>query len=260
MDFLHEVMPTGRLTRAEAGVNRDVLAVAYKVQGKKISRRDAIRNMSTDLAQLKRLTKIVDVRLNTLGNRIPYGRDAADLNQDFDEIKGYILTGEDVRNRTEQILEDLSDDPVFKVIYPSDRDPKQEIWFPYKTRYYAHEHFLRVDGQFERVDNVHWLSEDQADVTFGSGLKVIVSPLEFVNEVERVEEICPGDSVILAGQYVIVGEVERASAYDQNGTRAYLMTNYLKIISVDRGENAPKRRGRNQKEESDDVMSPFFFR
>src|SRR5204863_10019690 len=118
LGFLDEVRPTGRLSRAEAVLNRDVLAVVYKVQGKKISRRDAIRNMSTDLAQLKSLTKIIDGRFNAFGNRISYGSDARDLSQDFDEIKGYIQAGEEQRGQIEQIGEDLSDDPVFKLIYP----------------------------------------------------------------------------------------------------------------------------------------------
>jgi len=157
-------------------------------------------------------------------------------------------------------LEDLSDDPVFKVIYPGDRVPKQQIWFTYRTTYYGHERLLRVDGRYERVDAVNWLSEDQADITFGSGLKVIVSPLEFVNEVERGEEICPGDSVILAGHYVIVAEVERTPPYGQNGTRAYLMTNYLKIISVDEGQNIPVRRGKNREQGSEVAMSALYFR
>jgi hypothetical protein len=260
LGFMDELMPTGRLSRAEAVVNRDRLAVVYKVQGKKISRRDAIRNMTTDLAQLKRLAKIVDVRFGALGNRIPYGPDARYLSQDLDEIKGYIQTGEEVRKRTELIAEDLSDDPVFKVIYPGEGNVKQEIWFDYKTRFYSHEELLRVDGRFERVDAVHWLSEDQAELTFKSGMKVIVSPLEFVDEGERADEIREGDSVMFAGQYLIVAEIERASPYSQNGNPAYLMTNYLKIVSVeDEGQYVSSRRGRNRAE-SNVVMSTMWFR
>jgi len=259
LGFLDELTPTGRLSRADAMLNRDRLAVVYKVQGKKISRRDAIRNMSTDLAQLKRLTKIIDGRFNALGNRIPYGPDARDLNQDFDEIKGYIQTGEEQRKETEQIGEDLSDDPVFKLIYPGDTVQREEVWFNYKTRYYGNGNLLRIDGRFERVDAVRWLSEDQAEGTFGSGIKVIVSPLEFVTELEKAEEIRPGDSVIFAGQYVIVAEMERAPPHAQNGTPAYLMTNYLKIISVDEGESIPTKRGKNR--ESNVVpQSTMYFR
>jgi len=252
MGFLDELKPTGRLSRVEAMLNRDRLAVVYKAQGRKISRRDAVRNMSTDLSQLVRLARIVEARFNDFRSKIQISPDARYLSQDLDEIKSYIQTGEEERKRTERFSGDFSDDPVYKIIYPGDGDVKQGIWFDYKAEYDPDHDVLRIDGRLEQVGDVRWLSDDQIEVTFSRGMKVIVSPLEPVEEYERGDEIRQGDNVICAGQYLIVVEIEPS---------VQLVTNYLKIINVvQEGEYivTKTRRGRNRMESNVGMTNMWF--
>ena len=64
-----EIKGSGRLTLHWAGLNEQYLAVAYKVEGRKITRRDLSRNLASDLGKMNATMHLLETTMQDLHSR-----------------------------------------------------------------------------------------------------------------------------------------------------------------------------------------------
>lgn len=114
-----ECRGSGRLTRSQAVLNEYTLAVAYKVEGRKIVRTDAIRNMTHDLQELNGTLIQIERRLSEISG---YASAKSEMREMLDGVRREVRIAESTR----QIMSDsadTSDEPIAKVIYPGGVNP-----------------------------------------------------------------------------------------------------------------------------------------
>lgn len=117
--FLPEVRGSGRLTRSTASLKKDTLAVAYKVEGRKIGRRDAIRNLTHDLQEMEQTLALIERRLLEIGGQDDNRKILRDhLNQIGREVRICEATKKKISESR-----DISDEPIAKVMYPGGLGP-----------------------------------------------------------------------------------------------------------------------------------------
>ena len=90
---------SGRLTKNVAKLGPRMLATAYKVEGRKISRMDAVRNMDRDIQYLKGVISVLEDRWNGSDHRIFVSDDKRELRQGLDNIRRLIVDAEQRRAR-----------------------------------------------------------------------------------------------------------------------------------------------------------------
>lgn len=82
--------------------------------------------------------------------------------------------------------------------------------------------------------------------------KYLVTPLQPVEEIMKDDEVRVGDIAILAGQYLII-----AVPSEGHQDLGYIMTNYLKIQSVEEMDRT--RCGRNQNQQVEALVPSMFY-
>ncbi|KAL8743476.1 MAG: hypothetical protein Q9190_004176 [Brigantiaea leucoxantha] len=238
--FLKELRGSGRLTKHMATLGRDTLAIGYKVDGRKISKTDSVRNMARESQEIALLVGYIERRMNETDLR-SFNGEKRELKDHLEDVKNRLAYAEQSRQRIGS-SEEISDEPVAKCLYPQGGDNKQSVvWNDYEA-WYTKEDGLTIRGRNHCVSRVSWLSDEVIELSLhGNPSKFFVTPLQHVEESGRDDEIQIGDFVIVAGQYLIVALPE--SDTHPPGMR-YFMTNYLKITSMEAPN--PTRRGMNR--------------
>jgi hypothetical protein len=197
--FFHECRGSGRITMSTATLNQAILAKAYKVEGRKIPRRDAMRTMERDIREINHLLgqierRMVDIYLEP--------QDKRQLRQMLEEVKNLIGLSDRSRQSLGQ-ADDINDEPISKVLYPGGIDPTSvDTWNDYEAWYGTKDGCsrLRIQGLKAIVKKVTWLSDADVEIELeGRAVKYFVTPLQPVDEGVRDDEICAGDIAILAG-------------------------------------------------------------
>jgi hypothetical protein len=253
MTFLQECKGSGRVTKSTARLNQDILAVAYKVEGRKITTRDSMRTMLNDIREMRILIDQISRKANDIGNT----QEKQTLRVALENVRQHIAEAE-LRRIEVGDAPVLSDEPISKVLYPGGVDPKSAlpIWNDYKAWYRMSEKLLTVDAKRSVVTSVKWLSEKDIETTIqGLSAKYFLCPLQPVEEGHRDDEIREGDVVMLIGQYLVIAELPDDD-YTGGPNQEYLMTNYLRITSVE--EINSTRRGRNRARQPEMVVQSFF--
>ena len=97
------------------------------------------------------------------------------------------------------------------------------------------------------VSSVRWLTDDMIQLSLNQqSARVYASPLKPVEEGFRDDEVRVGDTAMLVGQYVIIAE---ADEYSNDPEAGYLMTNYLRVTSIE--DEVRTKRGANRARQSD---------
>jgi hypothetical protein len=244
------VKSSGRLTYNLARLNEQVLAAAYKVDGRKISRRDLIRNLASDLGKVGATIHVVETAMQSYDSRFVSGDVRQHINflrQTLAEINVQVAQAEQTKARLDRHSVELPDEPVSKVLYPSGAERTMNpVWNSYQAWYHHPDNLLYIEAQRYCVGDVVWISDDILEISFHNiPAKYFVSPLKTVLEGERFDEIRARDEVLLLGQYIMVVEA------DEGGLG--VATNWLKIIEVEQGVFS--RRGMNRKKEAVVVRS-----
>ena len=254
--FLSEFKGSGRLFRNVAKLDRPIdtiLAVAYKVEGKKITRTDSIRNMARDIGNLA-------IYLGHIEHRIPevefgpFRADGGDLRRKIEEAKGQLAAAEQSRSKIGN-YPDLSEEPIVRCLYPEGSDVGQpEIWNEYSAWCPESNGLLHIKGKTAVVNSIRWLKDDLIELSLSSHEgRVFVTPLRYVEEDDRQDEVQQGDIVVLAGRFVIIAE--DGSRGGESNSELF-MTNYLKIMGME--EQKRTRRGGNRARQSDAVRTCRF--
>ncbi|KAF2454366.1 hypothetical protein BDY21DRAFT_366433 [Lineolata rhizophorae] len=245
--MLAEVKLSGRLTKHTALLNNYPLAVAYKLEGRKIEHRDAIGIMAQDNREINEVVRYYESRLQDQSNTNIAQQVGLDfeslrrLEEQFSYAHALIQQAEDVRHGVEEDPISLSE-PIAKVIQPSGGDSlNAAVWYPYRAWSTSmHGGSLAMEAQRSTITNVVWRREDIVEVSLeGSSGKYFVNPLEPVDNARREDEVREGDIVVLAGKYLIVAEPSEDELSD-----SLIMTNYLRITGIE--ELVQSARGRNR--------------
>lgn len=246
--FLNEFKGSGKLTKNIARLNNDILATAYKVEGRKFTRTDSVRNMTRDLQQLQHLIKYIERRTTDLDYR-PSNDHKQSLKQALESVKDLVGRA-DVTRHAVGDADEMSDEPIARCLYPGGGEvTEKSIWSNYTawyTQFTIDQGFLHIEGKTATVSKVSWLSDVNIEVGLtGHAIKYFVTPLQPVEEGCRNDEVRVDDIAILAGQYMIIAEIPENYNHASEGI---LMTNYLRVTNVE--EQYRSRRGQNRRPEA----------
>ena len=245
LQFLNEVQGSSRVMKHTARLCGTNLAVAYKAEGRVISRREALRTMTRSMDFVRRLVQTIESRWKAIEPRMFFQNGNEELREALEKILNQLSLAE---NRRTNLGEepDLSEEPIVQTLYPEGGYEFQDNpWHEYDawcqdTR--SGSSCLQVRAKAIEVTDSHWLSDEIIESTLAPGeQKIFVSPLEPVLEGEREDEVKIGDIGILVGHFLAIAERD---APQVRSDAPLIMTNYLKII----GQETVKvgRRGRNR--------------
>ena len=241
--FFTEYKGSGRITRNVAVLNHARMAVAYKVEGRKISRTDVVRSMARDIGALTILIKNVETRSTTIDNKAA-PRDKKALKHALEEANNQIALANQSRVGLNAV-DDISEEPISQCLYP-ERDVGKEpaVWNEYRASCEESHGLLHIEGKVSSVNDVNWLNEDIIELSLNQqSAKVYATPLKPVEEAYRHDEVQIGDIAILVGKYIIIAVTEGFSSDPGAG---YLMNNYLRVTAVE--EQLRSRRGANRRQ------------
>lgn len=241
--FLNECKGSGRLTENVARLGSTTLAVAYKVEGRKISRTDTIRNMAGDIRNLTLLVDHIEKRFDNAGFRIS-GNERSNFKQNLERAKGQIALADQSRARIGSNVE-ISDEPISKCLYPQRASGRESnLWHNYRAWCLESTGVLHVEAKQSVVKDITWLSDDLIELLLeGQPFRIHASPLAPVQEGLREDEVQKGDVVMLVGQYVMLG------VQDESRNQSLVMTNYLRLANVD--IQSSSRRGMNRAQKAE---------
>ena len=243
--FLNDITATGRLVEVFAILNQSTLAVTYKVEGRKISRIDAIQSMARDIRTLRAFLSHIE-RRGDINDHGFFSAEKRELKQNLEQVKAQIDLSEQSRTRI-SLNEELSNEPIAKVLYPEGVNVSDgKVWNGYKAWCEERSGYLRVEAVNSIIRNVRWLTSDLIELSLDQHHStVFVTPVKPVPEGHRDDEARIGDIAILLGRYVAIGEYTS----DSSGPNAvFSMINYLRIVNME--EPTQSRRGRNRVQES----------
>jgi hypothetical protein len=250
---LNECESSGRITKSVVELNKEILAVAYKLEGRNITTRDTMSTMAQDIREIKSILYNINRRITEISNENP---DMRWLHFEMNEITSHISHAERARHEVAEEKVLLSE-PIAKIPIPEELEHVGDpIWFEY-TAWNSPQtgnSLMHLEAKRSHVDQVTWLSEIGIEVKLvRNNVKFYVTPLMPVLETEREDLIRQGDIAVLAGKYMIIAEpVEGA---EEEGSPLY-MVNYLRITSME--EIAITRRGSNRAQKmSSNVISLF---
>ncbi|KAL9045856.1 MAG: hypothetical protein Q9214_001179 [Letrouitia sp. 1 TL-2023] len=245
--FLNDIMATGRLVEVFAMLNQSTLAVTYKVDGRKISRIDAIQSMARDIRTLRAFISHIERRGDIVNDHGFFSMEKRELKQSLERVKAQIDLAEQSRTKV-SLNEELSNEPIAKVLYPEGvKIGDGNVWNGYKAWCQEHDGCLNVEAVNSVIRNVRWLTDGVIELSLDQREpKVFVTPIRPVPEGYRDDEARIGDTAILLGRFVAIGE----HTYDSSGLNTvFRMVNYLRIVDMEQATQS--RRGRNRLQESE---------
>jgi hypothetical protein len=255
-----EIKGSGRLTRHVAKLDGQILAVAYKVEGRKITRRDLLRHLASDIRTLVAVARVLESAMQDHNHRnLPANvRDIVNKRRpSLVRIRDQIAQADDDRARlSDRKYAEFGDEAISKVLYPSgSHRGSSTVWHDYRSSYVASDNTLHVEAQRQIVGQVRWVTEALIEVGFyGLSALYLLSPLVDVAEGERADEIRANDTILLLGQYVVVVELGE----DQPPHAKEAVTNWLKIVGVE--QYPVSRRGMNRTDDATKILPRWTFR
>jgi hypothetical protein len=121
--FFKEIRGSGRLTRNVAKLDDQILVIAYKVEGRKITPRDLLRHLVSDLRTVTAVARILETAMQDYDHRnaAPNVRKMIkQRRQSLVKIRDQIAQADDSKTRLANPNHaELGDKPVSKVVHPS---------------------------------------------------------------------------------------------------------------------------------------------
>lgn len=261
MASFKEIKGCGRLTQNVAKLDDHILAVAYKVEGRKITCRDLLRHLASDIRTVSTVVRVLEAAIRDYQDR----NDSRDIRDKINRhrrslarIREQIAQAQDSRTSVlNSGYSELGDEPISKVLYPNDSQHTTgpAVWHEYRSWYSSPENTLYIEAQRNTVECVRWITDAIVEVCFdGLNAKYMLSPLTAIVEGERSDEIRPNDQVLLVGQYVVVVE----PGEERSPQPAEAVTNWMKIIGIE--QYPVSKRGLNRRENTSKVLPRWTFR
>jgi hypothetical protein len=238
LHMLNECRTSGRLTKHTAMLGQSMLAVAYKLEGRKITLSDAVGIMAQDNREIQGVVDYYEDRIRDGGSGLNEESQQY-LSRELGIVSQRIQNAEGMR---QHIKDDQtsSDEPIAAIILPAgSKSLASTTWYDYRAWTTAGSH-LHFDARMATVTNVVWLSDAIVELGLqGHSAKYFASPLNGVTEGLREDQVEIGDVAVLAGRYIIL-----AVPNDDDTSNGLILTNFLKITSVE--EPVQRLRNRNR--------------
>lgn len=214
-----DIAGCGRLTWHQAKLNGELLAVAYKVEGKKIARRDLIRNLVNDTRKVNSMLHYIELEINRNDGRRKSEetkQTIAALQKAIPEIRKLIVLTEQNKKVVENTNLDISDEPISQTIFPSHATADRiDYWSQYNARLVDGRRHLRVEAYCKQVTKVTWISDEVIEINLINPMskkegakQFFVSPLQYIAPEHRRWEIRVEDEVLMMGQHLVIVKKE----------------------------------------------------
>ena len=243
--FLNDIGISGRLMEVVAVLKHTTLAVAHKVEGRRIGKADVVHTMARDIRSLRAYVDHIERRGDTVDFGF-FGGEKRELKQSLEQAISHINLAEESQTKI-GFGEELSSEPIAKTLYPEGaRINDGDVWNGYKAWCQESDGRLFVEAMPATVIGVRWLTGELLELSLDRRpSKVIATPLQPVPEGYREDEARAGDIAVFLGRYIALGE----KTYQQGPDELFSMSNYLRVVSMD--EQNVSRRGRNRIQESE---------
>jgi hypothetical protein len=157
------------LTCHVATLNGAILAIAYKVDGRKITRRQLLQHLASDIGEILATVNAIDATLQEAleGKHVheDIKRSVHRLPSSLNLVRNWVRDAEEKKLLVGRFPPQLRDEPVSKVLYPvGDNDVSLAKWNDYKVWYVTGENKLCVEAQRRKVEHVAW-ADDVIEVT-----------------------------------------------------------------------------------------------
>lgn len=241
-----DIHHAGRLSKTIASIvperNLDlgrVVAVTYKLDGRKIPKTDLERMMQSDVEKAKAVARDVHERLQGFQNKkhrlTPLMlRDFERVKKQLSEVGEMIQIAESEMSSIREYSGDLDDEVVEKVQDPTQDETMAEgIWSDYRSGC-GNDGRFHVQAKRFKVASIYWLGGLDGDTCalqlHGFPSQVSVMPLGILSKDDKEEMISVGDWIILVGRLaIIVEEGEGQSERDQLGK----VISYMRIAKLE---------------------------
>jgi hypothetical protein len=221
---LDETRISGRLTKHTAVLGNDLLAVAYKLDGRKINLSDAVGIMSQDNQEIE---SVIGYYEHRMPNAQSYGIDNEtfrSIRQSLTDVTARLRSADSIRQRLSQDPT-ISDEPIANVLQAAGTKYfSPPIWYDYRV-WTSNQSQMQIEARKTVVTEATWLREDVIQVQLsGDRSKYYVTTLEHVGEGRREDQIQTEDIAILAGSYMLIAEPD-----EEEGSSGLFLTNYLRV-------------------------------
>jgi hypothetical protein len=221
VEMIEELRVTGRLTRFRAILGNTLLAIAYKLDGRKITLEDALATLARDNQTIQSVVDYYQSRLEKHAENF-----ASDVLQ---RIRNTLSTVISEINTAESWRQDISNDPTISdepivtlIEAPGGSYYAAPIWNDYRVGHTAG-NLLTIEAKKSYVAEVYW-GQELVITLQNDANQYVLAPLEYVEERDREDQVQVGDIAVLVGQYVVLAE-----PVEDEGTDALIMSNYLKV-------------------------------
>ena len=209
---LPEIKGCGRLTYNVAKLNGHYLAVACKVDGRKISKRELNRHLTSDMNKMDATIRGIEATMHA----------AFEGKQTSDYVRQTIFRLREALARIGKMVEEadrrkdsllgydsaLHHEPVSKVLYQVGANETQiSVWSDYKAWHQGNENVLYIDSHRKVVQQVAWEGDTLVILFHGMPMRYFAAPLRALEEHEKWEELKVNDRVLLCGHYLLVVEL-----------------------------------------------------
>jgi hypothetical protein len=246
--LLNNLDGSGRITKHVALLNQDVLTSAYKVEGRKITKKDAWRKMAGIDRSIDYLLKDIERRAADYEDR----RSSGQISLALQDARSTLELAQGARRRLGD-EQDYSDEPIASVMYPTaETMGSSPLWHEYQAWYRSDQRLFYLRARIAPVTSVTWRQRDVVEISLlGHTAKYLAKPLN-VDDFEQADEVQEGDHAALVGQYLMLAEPA-----EKPGAATFLMTNYLRITGLE--ESVRSRRGANRTQPSNDQLEMCFL-
>ena len=235
--LLNNLDGSGRITKHVALLNQDVLASAYRFDGRKITRKDAWQKMAGIDRSIDYLLKDLERRAADYEDK----RGSGHISQALQDARSTLELAQRARRRFGD-EQDYSDEPIASVMYPTaETMGSSPLWHEYQAWYRSDQRLFYLKARIAPVTNVFWRQRDIVEISLeGHTAKYLAKPLN-VDDFKKADEVQEGDHAALVGQYLML-----AVRAEKPGVHAFLMTNYMRITGMEEEESVRSRSGANR--------------
>ncbi|ORY07296.1 hypothetical protein BCR34DRAFT_603955 [Clohesyomyces aquaticus] len=235
IEMLEELRVSGRLKRFRAALGNSDLAIAYKLDKRKITLEDTLAILARNNQEIQSVVGYYQSRLQSYGSAFN-AETLRKITNTLNTVTAEMGMAESIRQR---IAADptISDEPIITLIEAPGGLTYSTIWNDYRIGLTAG-NMLTIEAKKSYVTGVSWGQEIIINL-HNDANQYVVAPLEYIEEKDQDDQIQDGDVAILAGQYMILAE-----PVEEEGTDGLIMSNYLKIVRVEQGTKISKRQQR----------------
>lgn len=175
------------------------------------------------------------------------------LKQSLEQVKAQLDLAEQSRTKI-NLIEEVSNEPIVKCLYPEGATlGESTVWNPYKAWCLENNGYLQVEAKSAIIRDVNWLTGELIELSLtGQPSRIFVTPLQAVPEGYRKDEVQVGETAVLLGRYIAIGEKDELIRHSD---AALTMVNYLRIVSVEDQSQSWRRRNRTQAFDDSSVTS-----